>query len=268
MTLDRFFELFEEELRLFPQLTDYHRFINNPKLYLFRKSYLVQRYEFMLRHISNPPSHILDLGCGYGTTSILLALQGHQLHGITLEYYYDQIEKRLDYWSAFGDISSLKFEYFDFFDLPEEEQYDYILSIDTLHHIEPFRDAAQKLHRLLKPSGKLIVSEENGNNIIARMKHFRERGFRRIAKYYDEKLQKEIVFGNENTRSLSAWKKEFSGTQFRCIEDSVEYIRFYMPGKYRRMDTEKIIDSENKLWKKSPLLREYFFFGFNFVMQK
>ena len=98
MTLERFFDLFEEELRLFPQLTNYHRFINNPKLYNFRKSYLVQRYQFMLSHITKPGSVILDLGCGYGTTALLLTMLGHKVYGITLEYYFDKIEKRLDYW--------------------------------------------------------------------------------------------------------------------------------------------------------------------------
>jgi 2-polyprenyl-3-methyl-5-hydroxy-6-metoxy-1,4-benzoquinol methylase len=268
MTLERFFELFEEELRLFPQLTNYHRFINTPDLYHFRKSYLVERYEFMLSHITKPGSVILDLGCGYGTTAILLTMLGHKVHGITLEYYFDEIEKRLEYWSRFGDVSSLKFEYLDFFDLDESCRYDYILAIDTLHHIEPFSVAATRLYNLLHPQGKLVVSEENGNNLIARMKHFRERGFKRISRYYDERLQKEIVFGNENTRSLAAWKRAFSHTQFVFDENSVGYIRFYMPRKHRKMENHLLIETEHTLWKKYSFLREYFFFGFNFVMYR
>lgn len=250
-------------------MTHYHRFINSPKLYDFRKSYLEQRYRFVLDQIEKPHAQIWDVGCGYGTTSILLGLNGHKVLGTTLEYYFDEIKNRLKYWSQFGDISSVTLEYQNMFDkYPAEESLDYIVAQDTLHHLEPFDKAVEIFHKVLKPDGKIIVSEENGNNIICNIKHFRERGFKRISSYYDERLNKEIVFGNENTRSLSKWKSAFAKGGFKVDTDTLEYIRYYMPGKYDGTNTEDIIKKESRLWKKSSLLREFFFFGMNFTVGK
>jgi len=269
MTLDHFFKYFEEELKQNEPLTQYHRFINSPKLYDFRKSYLEQRYQFVLNQIEIPHAQIWDVGCGYGTTSILLGLNGHQVLGSTLEYYFDEIKNRLKYWSQFGDISKVRLEYQNMFDEhPPEGSLDYIVAQDTLHHLEPFDKAVEIFDKVLKPGGKIIVSEENGNNIICNIKHFRERGFKRISSYYDERLKKEIVFGNENTRSLSKWEKEFSKGGFQINEDSLEYIRYFMPGKYDGSNTDEIIKKESRLWRKSSILREFFFFGMNFTVQR
>lgn len=269
MTLDRFFQILEIELRENPKIAQYHRFTNNPYLYNFRKSYLIQRYQFLIDAIKKPNSSILDLGCGYGTTAILLSLLGHKVHGITLEYYFDEIEPRLKYWSQFGDCSNLTLEYGDLFDYQSKaEMFDYVVAIDTLHHIEPIKKGLHILYNLLYKGGKMIVSEENGNNLIANIKHIKERGFKRISCYYDERLQKNITFGNENTRSLKGWLREFGVTPFKFESESLDYIRFYFPKKHNQQPHNEIIQKEKKLWKRSSFLREFFFFGINFTLRK
>lgn len=269
MELDHFFQLLEAELLDNKDIAKYHRFVNDPYLYNFRKSYLYQRYQFLLDSIKKPNSTILDLGCGYGTTAILLTLLGHKVHGITLEYYFDEIEPRLAYWSQFGDCSSLTFEYADLFDFKgKSDQYDYVLALDTLHHIEPITEGLNILYQLLNKGGKIIVCEENGHNWIAYLKHIRERGFKRISSYYDERLQKTITFGNENTRSFHGWIKVFSKTSFEFNKESLNYIRFYFPKIHNKKPYIYIVEKENRLWKKSFFLREFCFFGFNFTMQK
>lgn len=269
MELDRFFQLLEVELHDNQNIAKYHRFVNDQYLYNFRKAYLYQRYQFLIDSIDKRSATILDLGCGYGTTAILLTLLGHKVHGITLEYYFDEIEPRLAYWSQYGDCSNLTFKYADMFDYEgENEQYDYVVAIDTLHHIEPLEKGLNILYDLLKPSGKIIVCEENGHNWIANLKHIRERGFKRISSYYDERLQKTISFGNENTRSLKDWLKVFSKTLFVYNPESLSYIRFFMPKKHNKYPFKQIVEKENKLWKTSCFLREFCFFGFNFTMQK
>ena len=52
MNIEDFFKLFEEELRQNKALTNYHRFTNKESLYSFRKSYLEQRYNYVLKNIS------------------------------------------------------------------------------------------------------------------------------------------------------------------------------------------------------------------------
>lgn len=269
MTLDHFFQLLEIELHENKDVAKYHRFANNKDLYHFRKAYLFQRYQFLLNSITKPASSILDLGCGYGTTAILLTLLGHKVHAITLEYYFDEISSRLKYWSQFGDLSSLTFEYRDFFDYSDSDhRFDYIIAIDTLHHIEPIEQCATVLGHLLTDGGKVIVCEENGNNIFTRYKHFRERGFRRVSEYFDERLGKKILFGNENTRPLHQWRSIFKNSELFLEQDSISYIRFFYPAYHNKYSYDEIIQKESLLWKKYPLLKEYFFFGINFILMK
>jgi len=269
MKLEFFFNLLEQELKQNPALTKYHKFINNKYLYHFRKSYVEQRFNYLLRNTDKENAVIWDVGCGYGTTGFFLASKGFEVVCTTIEYYFDKINSRLQYWKNFIDLSKITFEYKNIFDsISDKREFDYIIAIDTLHHLEPFNEAVNIFHNSLKPNGKIIVCEENGNNLINNIKHFGERGFKKIINIYDEKLKKEILFGNENTRSLKRWRKEFSIVPFMFDENSIEYIRFYFPHVYKKLKTEIIIEKEQKLWKKSPLLREFFFFGINFVIIK
>jgi len=269
MTVKEFFSLFEEELRANKELTDYHRIINSPKLYHFRRAYYDQRLNFVMREIKKPAAQIWDVGCGFGTTSILLALNGHKVVGTTLEYYYEQMQERLKFWGEHGDLSNLTFEYKNMFDESyESERFDYIVAQDTLHHLEPFNEAVRIFYDVLKPDGKIVVSEENGSNIVCNIKHFRERGFRRVKTIYDERLKKDILIGDENTRSLKSWRKEFEIMPFEFDEESIEYIRYFFPAKYTGTNTEEIIAQEQKMWRKSPLKRELMFFGMNFTIAK
>lgn len=269
MDLSLFLDLLEKELIDNQEIAKYHRFVNSPYLYIYRKSYLAQRLQFVIDSVDKKGANILDLGCGFGTFSIFLALNGYRVHGITLEYYFDQIELRKKYWSQFGDLSQLTFEYQDLFNLDSQtHQYDYIVAIDTLHHIEPMPQGLNHLTQLLTPSGEVIISEENGNNLIAQMKHFKERGFKRISSYYDQRLKKEIQFGNENTRSLKKWLKLVEQTDLTLDHDSVNYIRCYFPWSYNKRGEANIVAREQKLWRKCSFMREYFFFGINFRLKK
>jgi len=86
-------------------------------------------------------------------------------------------------------------------------QYDAIIAQDALHHLEPVKNAIGILTRSLKPNGRLIVAEENGNCIFIVLKNMYRRGFKRTVNYYDERLGKYIVMGNEHTRSIQTWEE-------------------------------------------------------------
>ncbi len=269
MNVNEFLELFVKELELNGELSDYYRLLKVKSSFLFRKAYIEQRLRYIDKFINNKNYVIWDAGCGYATTSIFLSINGYNVEGTTLEYYYDKIQKRLDYWSKYGDLDTFSIRYENLFDNNYKTgTYDAIILQDTLHHLEPISDAMDIFHEVLKDDGKIIISEENGNNIVCNIKHFRERGFNRITEVYDKKLGKKIQFGNENTRSLKNWEKIFSQADFNIDNNLTEYVRLFPPRAFNDTNYYSLIEKEQRIWRRNKLLREFFFFGINFVAIK
>ncbi len=267
VSVERFFNLFMEELELNAQLTSYYKFHENKDRFLFRKAYFCQRLEFIISNIKKSDTEILDLGCGYGTTAIFLALNGFKVKGLTLEFYDEAIPKRIEYWKDFGDTSLFEWSYQNIYDEPpEEKKYHNIISQDTLHHLEPCNEALKIIRNSLSDNGKLITVEENGDNLILRALLYKQRGGNRVIKVYDEKLKKEILLGNENIRGLKEWTKLFEDSGLKIDEESIKYIRFYFPNSFKKGNYEGIIRKENTIG--SPLLHKYFFYSLNFTAER
>lgn len=49
-----------------------------------------------------------------------------------------------------------------------------------LHHLEPLDKALQIINTRMKPSGEMVVIEENGSNLMQRFKLYLQRGNKRI----------------------------------------------------------------------------------------
>jgi len=271
MNTDQFFDLLLEEIKQNENLRGYYRFLNHPSptIFNFRKAYYMQRLDYIARHINQKGSYVWDLGCGYGTTAIYLALNGIKVYGTTIEYYFDEIEKRMPYWQQFGDISGATFEYKNIFkqELPKDT-YDYVIVQDVLHHIEPIDEGLEHIRHTLKPGGVLVSCEENGKNIINRLKLYKQRGNRRIVEITDEKTGEKVLLGNENIRSIKAWTHLLANHQMKLDKNSLEYVRVMPPTAFKNNAYDKVIQKENRLWKKNRLLRDYFYFGINFLAYK
>jgi len=274
---EQFFELMLKELEVHTEMQPYYKFLGKKSSWHFRRNYFLQRLRYIKKQIVDAPvaDHyrkelcIWDCGSGYGTTCLFLALNGIKTIGTTLEFYYETVQKRKEYWSKYGDTSLFTCTYENLFDnRPPAESYDWIIVQDTLHHLEPIDEALQIFHSSLKKNGKVLAIEENGNNIIQRLKLYKYRGNKRIITIWDEKLQKDILIGNENIRSLNTWKKLFEKNTFRITESSVQYVRYYLPLHYRFSDPEKLLKKEEKIQEATGMRREYFFFGLNFIAEK
>jgi SAM-dependent methyltransferase len=266
MNPEQFFDLFVKELESYPDLWTYYKFHTDKESFAFRKAYFMQRLEYIHKAVKGKERTTWDIGCGYGTTALFLALNGFKVHGTTLEFYYKFLPERIKYWSQFGDVSGFTFDYEDLFDPSvKREQFDYIIVQDTLHHLEPLQDALVIIHGHLKSNGELIVIEENGKNIIQRLKLYKQRGNNRIITFYDERLKKNILLGNENIRSLKTWESELSRQHLKVDHNTVHYVRAYPPTLFNRYGYLAAINKEQQLWKKNSFLRDYFFFGINFI---
>ena len=248
----------------------YYKFLGKASSFQFRKNYFLERLRYIESHLRSAAGQaIWDCGCGYGTTAIFLALNGIAVHGTTLEFYFPVIQKRLDFWRQHGDVSGFTCSYENLFDAPPTPAtYDWIIVQDTLHHLEPIDEAIRIFHQSLKPGGRILAIEENGNNIIQQAKLYKYRGNKRIINYWDEKLQKHIPMGNENIRPLKAWRGILRAGGFAIDEPSVNYVRYFLPYRYRISNGDALLTQERHLQQKSSLRREYFFFGLNFVARK
>jgi SAM-dependent methyltransferase len=269
MTVSEFFELFLDELRGNPALTSYYKLLASPASFEFRKAYVVQRLHYIQAHLPEKAATIWDCGCGYGTTALFLALNGYQVHGTTLEFYFDQLPGRLRYWAQFGDVSGFTYSYENLFDSPPPPAtYDHIIIQDTLHHLEPLPAALGILREALRPGGQLIVVEENGGNLVQSLKLYLRRGNRRVIEIYDDTLKKNILIGNENIRSLAAWRRELARQGLHVPDSGVQYIRLFPPFLFKPAMVSRLLQRENDLWRRSSLLKENLFFGLNFLATK
>src|SRR4030043_2441277 len=116
MNVEEFLDLFIRELEYNKSLRNYYRLIDSSMSFHFRKAYLHQRLSFVDRYVTRTNASVWDIGCGYASTAIFLTLKGHKVSGTTLEYYYDQIQQRLEYWNKMGNLDKLNIEYQDLFD--------------------------------------------------------------------------------------------------------------------------------------------------------
>jgi SAM-dependent methyltransferase len=269
MGITEFFELFIKELEQNKELHGYYKLLDKPGRFLWRKAYLEQRLKYVHDHLGKPGKHIWDAGCGYGTTAIFAALNGHHVTGSTLEFYFDQINRRLDYWSRFGNLSTLNIGYENIFDKPvKASSMDIVIVQDTLHHLEPIDEACAVFNEALKKGGRLVVSEENGRNPFIQFKNIKTRGFKRVGEMYDEKLGRKILFGNENARSLQSWDRILKKAGFAIVEPEIRFVRFYPPFSFSNEKYTHILEEENAMGSKSNLLTNLFFFGVNFTAVK
>lgn len=281
MSVEQFFTLFLEELKTRVKLREYYKFHDDPTKLSFRKAYFCQRLQYVLDQVqATAPTQTLkpstsqtlsiwDCGCGYATTQIFLALNGIPTRGTTLEFYFKEIPSRLEYWSKYGDMSLVRTSYEDVFSTKvKENSEDLIIVQDTLHHLEPLQDSLAIFHKTLRPGGKLIAIEENGNNLIQRIKLYKQRGSNRIIDYYDEGLGRMVKMGNENIRPYQLWRSEFIKAGFEMEEDKLNYVRLFPPSLFQRKQPDEVTKREQMLWQRYGLLREYFFFGVNFVASK
>lgn len=109
-------------------------------------------HSFLLRHVPTPCAQALDIGCGTGHFTRLLAGRADHVLGIDLSPDMIRVASER---SAF--LSNVRYQVADVmsYDLPAET-FDCIVSMATLHHL-PLETILVKMKTALKVGGTLLV---------------------------------------------------------------------------------------------------------------
>lgn len=101
---------------------------------------------------------VLDVGCGAGLLTNTLAKEGFQVSGIDLSLPSLEIARKTDTTKSVNYLLS------SVYSLPfENRQFDAVLALDVLEHIEHPQKAILEIARVLKPGGTFIFYTFNRN---------------------------------------------------------------------------------------------------------
>ncbi len=98
--------------------------------------------EFVLAQIGDPPTRVLEVGCGEGELALTLARAGH---------YVTAIDPRAPEGPIFQRVRLEEFS--------ETGPFDSVVAILSLHHVEDLGSALDKIASLLRTGGTLVMVE-------------------------------------------------------------------------------------------------------------
>ena len=121
------------------------------------------RLEFILNNFDKSirKKDVLDIGCGGGLISELLAKKNANVTGIDENIY--NIKQAREH----AKIGSIKINYknqsLDTFYKKNKKKYDLILCLEVLEHVNDVKKTLDKISELMKPGATLILSTINRN---------------------------------------------------------------------------------------------------------
>ena len=106
------------------------------------------------------PEHaiILDAGAGFGQYTYYLSKQSSRWKIHAVDIKQEQINDCNDFFKKIGKIDSVKFEYADLTKFNKTEEYNLVLSVDVMEHIEEDELVFRNIYKALKPGGTLLIS--------------------------------------------------------------------------------------------------------------
>lgn len=138
----------------------------------------LERYGFAARHAR--PGRLLDLACGVGYGTRLLADQGE---GVTDALGVDVAEDAVAYARSRYGRDGVAFRQGDGLAFQDPDGFDTIVSLETIEHVPDPAALVANLTSLLRPGGVLVASVPTTPTVDANPHHlhdFTPRSFRRL----------------------------------------------------------------------------------------
>ena len=107
------------------------------------------------------PGKILEMGCGWGNTTLALARSNYHVTSIDIDPRCSDI---LKFWSknlnCFENIKFINTTFDDFDTYTNVNEFDMVLFFKSFHHSLYFHKLAQKCYKALKPNGFIMLAAE------------------------------------------------------------------------------------------------------------
>ena len=146
--------------------------------------------KYLKKHIGMGKK-ILEVGCGTGQVSNYLAAQtNNEVIGIDLGINSLKLAQSFAYENNISNVSFIHGDLFD--DIFEEEKFDFIYCSGVLHHTDHPRKGFEKLTKLLKPNGLIIIGLYNLYGRLWTILKSKILNFSQLKKYgylFDNKLK-------------------------------------------------------------------------------
>lgn len=115
------------------------------------------RYEFAATYVQ-PKSRILDMACGVGYGSYILASQTDCESILSIDISADAIDYATRHWSH----PKITYLCDDCLVTPlEHESFDFAITFETIEHIQEYPGLLDRFYQVLIPGGRLILSTPN-----------------------------------------------------------------------------------------------------------
>ncbi|MEW6202547.1 MAG: class I SAM-dependent methyltransferase [bacterium] len=151
-------------------LKNHQKYLSRIKLYRDYGYYIERERELILDLASPLNGDILEIGTGYGYTTIALARRGYHLTTLDISEESQYIAKmNVAYYGLLdrvtfriGDTNALDFV---------DGTFDVVICVNTLHHLRTPIICLSEMRRVLRPDGMLILSDftEEGFSLVEKI---------------------------------------------------------------------------------------------------
>ena len=134
---------------------------------LLLRAWHVHSYLSHWRLVQGTSARILDAGSGFGQYSYYLAKKSKDYQILALDVKEDQVADCNQFFSKAG-LTNVTFEVGDLVALDRENEFDLVLCVDVMEHIEEDVQVMTNYFRALKPGGMLLIStpsDQGGSDV-------------------------------------------------------------------------------------------------------
>lgn len=135
---------------------------------LLLRSWHIRRELRKLTKSGFQPRHIADAGSGFGQYVYFLSSNYPKAHITGLDIKQEQVDDCKAFFTSIGRSQQVEFQYADLTRLENRDEWDLVLSVDVMEHIEDDRTVFKRIYKGLKPGGVLLIStpsDQGGSDV-------------------------------------------------------------------------------------------------------